>query len=152
MFVESRIFCGRLEFNLQTKKKSDENMRLAACSILTIFTITLSLLTGTSSQRLNASMIFLRIPLPGLEFMYWNGSKIALGTSGSQKGFRRVWSLNWRTCSWSAHQTGSLTSTLRRLSYCNILEFFRWKSTVHPSVTGLSASFSTESTKASVQI
>jgi uncharacterized membrane protein len=59
----------------QTEKAP--HMRLAACSILTTFAMTLSLLAGTSSQMLNASMSLPRISFPGFDVMNWNGSRIA---------------------------------------------------------------------------
>jgi hypothetical protein len=58
--------------------------RLAAWSMLTTFAMTCSLSEGTASHKLKASMSFPRISLPGLEVMYLNGSRMALGVLHSQ--------------------------------------------------------------------
>jgi len=50
--------------------------------MLTTFEISWSLSVGTLSQRLKASMSFVRISLLGEEVIYVNGSRIAWGDDG----------------------------------------------------------------------
>ena len=95
-------------------------MRLAACSMLTIFAITCSLSGGTLSQMLNASISLPRISFPGLEVMYLKGSSIDYKCV-SLDWIELVVLMGKHTCSFSADHTGALESSSVRLSYRDIL-------------------------------